>query len=249
MIIDKFSGRLGGIRARWKTGGMTLNMRSIRGISVILGVLGAVGGTGAQAADLSTKDYGYVAADMPGQWAGAYIGAGVSAVFGGATVQRGVSGEKLNLSNSTGPGGMLILGYNWQHGSWVAGVEADFNYSSSKQTGTDAALGSVTAEEQDFGAIKIRAGHTFGNLLAYGTTGLEITHSKISAPTLGSDKNFFEATLLLGAGLEYAMTPEWRVRAEGKIYGMAERDLPFTGGNRDANEGAGVVTFGIAKKF
>jgi outer membrane immunogenic protein len=228
---------------------MTMNMRSIKGIGVFLGVLGAVGGTGAQAADLSSKDYGYVAADMPGQWAGAYIGAGASAAFGGATVQRGVNGEKLGLSNSTAPGGTLFLGYNWQHGSWVAGVEADFNYSDSTQKGTNAALGPVKAEQQDFGALKVRAGYTAGNLLAYGTTGLEITHSKTTATTLDGSKDFTSATLLIGVGLEYAVNKDWRLRAEGKIYGMAEKDLPFSGGARDVNEGAGVLTLGVAHKF
>jgi outer membrane immunogenic protein len=229
--------------------GKNMKLQSLQGLSALLGAL-AVTAAGAQAADLgSTKDYGYVAADMPGSWSGAYIGAGAAAVFGGAVVHAGASGDKLNLSNGSSAGGTLYIGRNWQFGSWVAGVEADLSYSDLQQSGTNAVLGNVKAEEQDFGALKLRGGYAFGNLLAYGTTGLEVTHVKVSGSHLTSDQNTVNATLLLGAGLEYNTGQDWILRSEAKIYGMGQSDVEFTGGARDLSEGTAAFTFGVARKF
>ncbi len=226
-----------------------MKLRFMMGVSAFLGVLAAAGGA-AQAADLgSTKDYGYVAADMPGSWSGAYIGAGAAAVFGGSVVHAGSSGGKLDLSNSSSAGGSLYIGRNWQFGSWVAGVEADLSYSELQQTGTNAVLGNVKAEEQDFGALKLRGGYAFGNLLVYGTTGLEITRAKVSGSQLSSDQNTLNLDLLLGGGLEYDAGQNWIIRSEGKIYGMGQSDAGFTSGARDMNEGGAALTFGVARKF
>ena len=228
-----------------------MKLRSMKGISVILELLAAAGLAGAaQAADLgSTKDYNYVAAGMPGNWSGAYVGAGAAAVFGGAVVHAGASGDKLDLSNASSAGGTLYIGRNWQFGSWVAGVEADLSYSDLEQKGSNAVLGNVKAEEQDFGALKLRGGYAFGDLLVYGTTGLEVTRIKISGSRLPKNEDNLNLNLLLGAGLEYNAGQNWIVRTEGKIYGMGQSDVDFTGGARDMNEGGAAVTFGVARKF
>ena len=230
-----------------------MKLRSMKGISVFLGLLAAAGLAGAaQAADLgSTKDYSYVAADMPGSWSGAYVGAGAAAVFGGAVVHAGASGDKLDLSNASfsSAGGTLYIGRNWQFGSWVAGVEADLSYSDLQQKDSNAVLGNVKAEEQDFGALKLRGGYAFGNLLVYGTTGLEVTRIKISGSRLPKNEDYLNLDLLLGTGLEYNAGQNWIVRTEGKIYGMGQSDVDFTGGARNMNEGGAAVTFGVARKF
>ena len=181
-----------------------MKLRSMQGLGAFLGALAVTVG-GAQAADLgSTKDYGYVAADMPGSWSGAYVGAGAAAVFGGAVVHAGASGDKLNLSNDSSGGGTLYIGRNWRFGSWVAGVKANISYSDLQQSGTNAVLGKVKAEEQDFGALKLRGGYAFGNLLVYGTTGLEVTRTKVSGSLLHNNEDYLNLGLLLGAGLEYS---------------------------------------------
>jgi outer membrane immunogenic protein len=230
--------------------GITMKLRSMKGLSAFLGLLVAAASTGAQAADLgSTKDYGYATADIPGHWSGAYVGAGIAAVFGGARVHAGASGDKFDLSNDGTAGGTLYLGRNWQFGSWVVGVEGDLSYSELQQSGTSAVLGNVKASEQDFGALKLRGGYALGNLLLYGTTGLEITHTKVSGSLVPNDQNYVNLNLLLGAGLEYDTGQNWILRSEAKIYGMGQRDVEFTSGARDMNEGNIAYTFGVAHKF
>ena len=222
----------------------------MKGLSAFLGLLVAAAGTGAQAADLgSTKDYGYATAGMPGHWSGAYVGAGISGTFSGAVVHAGASGDKFDLSNDGTFGGTLYVGRNWQFGSWVVGAEADLSYSGLQQSGTSTVLGSVKASEQDFGALKLRGGYALGNLLLYGTTGLEITHTKVSGSLIPNDQNYVNLDLLLGAGLEYNAGQNWILRSEAKIYGMGQRDVEFTSGARDMNEGAAAVTFGVGHKF
>ena len=149
----------------------------MRGLSAFLGFLAAAGSTVALAGDIgSAKDYGYAAVNMPAQWSGFYVGAGLSGAFGGPQV----SSPKLKLADDGAAGGVLTLGYNWQFGSWVVGAEGNVTYSELKHTGSDAVLGSVTASEQDFGSFQLRGGYAFGNLLVYGTAGVELSHYKVS---------------------------------------------------------------------
>jgi len=226
-----------------------MKLHSLKYLGGLLGFLAAAASTGAQAADLgSTKDIGYAAVDMPAQWAGPYVGAGITGTFSGARVQSGTSGPKLDLSNDTSPGGVLSLGYNWQFGSWVAGVEGNLSYSDANHSGSNAVLGSVNVQQHDLGSLQLRGGYAVGRVLFYATTGFEFTTTKVSGSNLAGE-NFGYLTLLAGAGVEYAMDQQWRLRTEVKFSGATETNMAFASGNRDVGEGFAVVSLGVARKF
>jgi outer membrane immunogenic protein len=229
-------------------GGEAMKRPFMKGLSLFSVVLVAAAGTGAQAADTGpAKDYGYAAADIPARWGGAYAGAGVTGAFGTAKVLNGTSGPGFDLSKSAAPGGQATLGYNWQFGSWVTGVEGNLGYSKNEFSGTGAVVGPVKVAETDFGSIQVRGGYAFDRLLVYVTTGLELK-SKVVDWNLGKN-NSVGASLLLGAGLEYALDGRWSVKPELKFFGGQEKGLEFTGGNRDVRQTTGEVSLGVSRKF
>ena len=226
--------------------GHTVKLKSMRGLSAFLGFLAAAGSTVALAGDIgSAKDYGYAAVNMPAQWSGFYVGAGLSGAFGGPQV----SSPKLKLADDGAAGGVLTLGYNWQFGSWVVGAEGNVTYSELKHTGSDAVLGSVTASEQDFGSFQLRGGYAFGNLLVYGTAGVELSNYKVSGSLVPKASESTDAGLLLGAGVDYALNRHWLLRSEAKLYSTGDKSVDFTSGNREVTEGIGVFKLEVLRKF
>jgi outer membrane immunogenic protein len=130
------------------------------------------------------------AATMPSptfNWAGPYVGAdfgyalnrdpGAFAVPGAIAGVGGPSIESFNLSPRGFLGGGLI-GYNWQMGRWVAGVDADLQ----KEIGSGYVVcsflcGATAAALIDqkmswFGTVRGRLGYATGPTLFYATAGL-----------------------------------------------------------------------------
>ena len=227
-----------------------MKLKSMRGLSAFLGFLAAAGSTGALAGDLgSSKDYGYAAVNMPAQWSGFYAGAGLSGTFSAAQVQSGGSGPKLKLADDGAAGGVLTLGYNWQFGSWVVGAEGNVTYSEFKYTGSNTVLGSVTAQDQDFGSLQLRGGYAFSNVLIYGTAGFELTHNKVSGSKISNEFESTNLSLLLGAGVDYAINRDWLLRTEAKLTGAGEKGVQFKSGNRDVTEGFLDLKLEVLRKF
>lgn len=103
--------------------------------------------------------------------------------------------------NGTGAG--LIggtLGYNFQNGPWVFGVEGD--------------LGFVTSGDQSYlGTVRGRVGYTWDRLLPYVTGGLGFTDNETGG--------------VIGAGLEYAFAPQFSAKVEYLYAGMNGGDHVF----------------------
>jgi opacity protein-like surface antigen len=119
---------------------------------------------------------------------------------------------------STEPNGWLggvQLGYNWQFGQWVVGVEGDFSftgmnddasrgYINTYSVGGDVhrTVGAVTLESelQWFGTFRGRFGYAFDRFLPYVTAGLAVGHVKTSVTNAGRDFD-------IGGGLPGAPGP------------------------------------------
>jgi outer membrane immunogenic protein len=142
-------------------------------------------------------------------WTGFYAGANIGYSFGrtDATVDSFtlpppydpvvLPGGNVGLKPNGIIGGMQ-LGYNWQAGSWVYGLETDFQFSGQKDskqvstlffdvpcngsTNTCDAISStdVTAKLSWFGTLRTRIGQDFSGLFGYVTGGLAYGRIKIS---------------------------------------------------------------------
>ena len=121
-------------------------------------------------------------------------------------------------------GGLLggTLGYNWQRGSWVFGLESDFSRADIK--GRSGLCGALTATPHPcgsnlnaLGTFRGRAGITAGeggNWLLYATGGVAV--GKIYGwdsltPASGND---WRAGWTVGAGVETAFAPNWTAKLE-----------------------------------
>jgi outer membrane immunogenic protein len=192
---------------------------------------------GANAADLyrtpAPTSYKDVPAYVPpNTWAGFYVG-----VNGG----YGWSNSGNSIGYSDGGAGFVgadhsaraqpqggfgggQIGYNFQSGSFVYGVETDFQGGdiSDRITGTTSGLNSYNTRESIdwFGTVRGRVGYSFGNTLFYGTGGFaygdvrqraSLTNG-VDSVTLSNSNT--QTGYVVGGGVEYKINPAWSLKAE-----------------------------------
>lgn len=145
----------------------------------------------------------------PFNWTGAYIG-----VHGGYA-----SGEQsmtylagtVPFEPKGGFGGVQG-GFNWQFASnLVLGLESDISFGS---ISGDFDAGCCVVKIDRFGTARLRAGYAFNNLLVYGTGGMAWAKpdNQYFFGAITSDRPFIGWAA--GAGVEYAFSPLWSVKAE-----------------------------------
>ena len=197
----------------------------LTGVSGIA-VAGIAGVSPAGAADLPVKAPAPLPVAAP-VWAGWYIGLNA----GGAWQSNywNSDGTSPASDNGTRNGSAFIgggqLGYNWQQGTFVYGLEADFS-------GLSRASGAYITNARDqvsygshvtwLSTVRGRLGVTIGNgaALLYATGGLAVGH--ISAHSEGgifgwpvNDYSHTKVGWTAGGGIEYMLTPHWTIGVEG----------------------------------
>jgi outer membrane immunogenic protein len=140
-------------------------------------------------------------------WTGFYIGA-----MGGYAAEN--TSDPLAMKG--GFAGATV-GYNWQFGTFVAGLEADGAWANISQSSTDLLLGVTTSAKLDASAtVRGRVGVAFDQVLLYGTAGLALADAKLSTTALGltlSDSKTLTGWTA-GAGVEWMFMPRWSLKAE-----------------------------------
>jgi outer membrane immunogenic protein len=187
----------------------------------------------AMAADLSRPPLYKAPAYEPAfSWTGTYVGGNL----GGAWGTFGLN--PITTNNLTGvvtaPGGVsatnnsiiggLQVGYNWQVGQWVLGVEQDVQFTGLKQTmaftgpaGFFVAGDAMSVKTDYLSATRAKLGMAWDRYLLYVAGGLEtgefdVTSAYVSrgaggSPALGfTDSNKFHIGYTVGAGIDYAVT-------------------------------------------
>ena len=201
-----------------------------RGPVFLLFSLGVLGCASAHAADLggypSPPPPAYIDSRPALMWTGLYVG-----LNGGYSSSRdftredsalpynGVAPERLHSRTSGFTGGGQI-GYNYQMGHFVVGVEADFNYVDLSRTKTS--LSGVVTEDISgnfIGTVRPRVGVAFGPALLYATGGLaygsvDATIAGNTANTLIASNTGMRVGWAAGAGTEYALNRNLSLRLE-----------------------------------
>jgi outer membrane immunogenic protein len=162
------------------------------------------------AADLGTKPPlappGYIASPWDGLYIGGNVGFG-STDFSATASAVGFGSATASVTGSGVVGGVQ-LGYNKQFGTFVLGLETDFDATSISNT-----TAGVETKLPWFGTTRLRAGFLLSPaLLVYGTGGVAYGHVEESVP--GASVTVPGVGWAAGAGLQYALTPQWSIGAE-----------------------------------
>ena len=205
----------------------------------------------AAAADLAARPY-VKAPPAPiaviYDWSGFYIGVNggwgssqkcwdfVDPVFGGAEGCHDATGGTV--------GGQI--GYRWQAGTWVFGLEAQGNWADFKGSNVSLFAPGFRNESRvdAFGLFTGQVGYAVNNVLFYVKGGAAVTSNEyrsflagtnVLAAVTGDDTRWGGT---VGVGLEYAFAPNWSVGVEYNHLFMQDRTYTFTqpGGGFFANE-------------
>ena len=221
-------------------------------------LLASVGFTALAAASAS-------AADIPGRslppprapifvpfftWTGFYAGLHAGYAFGDSRWTNAVT--TLNTGDFDTSGAMVggTLGYNWQTGWAVLGVEADVAWSGVQgSTVTNCPLGCETKSTW-FGTARGRIGYAFDRFLPYFTGGAAYGDVQANAATFsGTTKTQFGWTI--GGGLEYAFLTNWSAKIEYLYVDMGSVECPAAscGATIETTLTLNIVRCGLNYKF
>jgi len=197
----------------------------------------------ASAADLAARPYTKAPPPMLAavyDWSGFYIGA------------NGGWGSGYNSWDSLAPfavgpegshdatGGTIggQVGYRWQAGTWVFGVEAQGNWADFKGSNASTLFGPgfVNNSKTDaFGLFTGQVGYAANNFLLYVKGGAAVTSNTYRINTaagalFGSTSDDTRWGGTIGVGAEYAFAPNWSVGLEYDHLFMQDKTYNFTNG-------------------
>jgi outer membrane immunogenic protein len=237
-------------------------------VALLGGVLGLGAVGAASAADLAVKAPPPPPPAPVWSWTGFYIGGhvggywsdesaavdtlpfpgfGTPAIVGAGLAGFGLIPTAHNL-NQSGVLGGLYLGYNWQTGPWVFGLEGDFSYLGQTSTsvapsietfsGLNSTRGLVTVSDNShwLGTVRGRIGYAWNSFMGYVTGGAAFTdgsHNLTVVPTgaglagwpggsVGFNSN--QVGWVAGVGGEFLVANNWMFRVEYLHYGFGGTD-------------------------
>ncbi len=223
----------------------------------------------ASAADLPSRraPLAYVAVPVF-TWSGLYIGGNAGYAFsdkgdvsiagnngpvgGPSTIANVASGARPRLTRLEPEGftGGGQVGYNYQFGSIVVGLEADASYTDLQQTrrvvGTTGASSDFRTDTSYIGTVRGRLGYAFDRVLVYGTGGfaygdVQNRATFFATPAAGGlgvvqfagNRSRMETGYAVGGGMEYALPTSFNyfgsnavtVKAEALYYDLGKTSV------------------------
>lgn len=201
------------------------------------------------AADLGAggyKDNDYAVAPTT-YWQGPYAGV-VMGLGGAGLCIQDAARDNPCVGDSSFTGGVL-LGYNFRHGAWVGGVEADISVMAVDETKYIAGYGDINVNSNWNGSLRIRAGFVgWDRILFYATGGLGTAEWQIKSPISDRQDAVFIAPTF-GLGAEVALDTSWALRGEILMISSGSARMDVNGGKQDVNFGASAVRLGLTRKF
>ncbi len=184
----------------------------------ITGVLGALAmGLAANAADLPVRARP-APAPVLYNWTGLYIGIN----GGGGWGRSNWDGLPTGTFSTSGDVIGGTIGYNFQSGPIVWGLEGDLdwaNISGSSNTPAALCVAPCTTKTSWLGTARGRIGYAFDRILPYVTGGLAV--GNINATQTGfAGVNTTKAGWTLGGGAEFAIVGPWTAKVEYLYVGL-----------------------------
>ena len=175
-------------------------------------------------------------------WTGFYLGVNVGGGWSNANSEFSTAGFPSFAGVDNHMAGVIAggqLGYNWQTGSWVFGVEADFQYSGMKG-GISAPFPAglcAASFDQDmpwFGTVRGRVGYASAGWLIYATGGYAYTRLESSASasagglSVSVQRDESRSGWTVGGGIEAALGANWSAKVEYLYMDFGSRDSSWT---------------------
>ncbi|OKO70602.1 outer membrane beta-barrel protein [Bradyrhizobium sp. AS23.2] len=190
----------------------------------------------AMAADLAARPYTKAPPAMVAaiyDWSGFYIG--INGGGGSAhTTWDVVGGLREGSHNATGGTVGGQIGYRWQSGQLVFGVEGQGNWADFSGDNLSAVFNTRNHSKIDsFGLITGQVGYAWNNVLLYAKGGAAVVGDKYevfnaAGASLGSASNTRWGGTI-GAGLEIGFAPNWSVGVEYNHIFLGDQNVTIAG--------------------
>jgi outer membrane immunogenic protein len=212
---------------------------------------------GAQAADMPIKAPQYL--PPPASWAGWYIGAHAGAAWQKTDVNSdaGFDGGKSFIPfnsasiSKTGFIGGGQIGYNWQSGNFVFGIEADGSGLSGRASGA-VPYAAYSSRISWLSTVRGRFGLAVGDTMAYATAGVAFGGVKNSVILFGEDSYSSSKTKTgwtVGGGVEHMLNRNWTIGLEGLFVDLGRSSIDTEFGSFQFNNQAIIGRLKVNYKF
>jgi outer membrane immunogenic protein len=209
-----------------------------------VGVL-ALGIAAASAADLPRRTHQMPvkapAYEPPFSWTGAYAGIYGGGGWGRSAFSDPFASGTFDLSGAVAGG---TLGYNYQMGQAVLGIEGDGGWSNIRGSGNCAGLSCDTRNDW-LATVRGRLGYAAGNFMPYVTGGAAFGNIRTSIAGVG-DADKTKAGWTAGGGVEAKIAGPWSAKVEYLYVDLGRGDSVL---GSDAKFTTNIVRAGINYKF
>jgi outer membrane immunogenic protein len=240
-------------------------MKKVLLVTASLIALGAA--APAMAADLAARPYTKAPPMLAAlyDWSGFYVGAnggwGSSRnCWDAVPVNVAFGAEGCHDASGGTVGGQV--GYRWQAGTWVFGVEAQGNWADFKgSNGSILFPGFVNTSKIDaFGMFTGQVGYAANNVLLYVKGGAAVTADSnrintVAGALSATSNDDTRWGGVVGVGLEYGFAPNWSIGVEYDHMFMQDKTYAFTApggvffGNDRIRQDVDLVTARLNYKF
>jgi outer membrane immunogenic protein len=234
-------------------------MRSSARTLMAAAVLGVGFAQVASAADLPTKAPYLKAPPMMQtagvDWTGFYIGAHVGGAWGHVESSFADSPFPIASHDLNGFIGGGQIGYNFQSGPVVFGIEAEGSFADVKGTTGCLLFLTCTTKSDWMGTATARVGFTADKALVYVKGGAAWGNFDYSAHGILSGDEFVSGSetkwgWTVGTGVEYAITQNWSAKIEYNYLDFGKDSFSFDDGpDIDVKQQIHTVKFGLNYRF
>jgi outer membrane immunogenic protein len=190
-----------------------------RQIARLIGLVAVLASSaGAQAADLNATAAPARVAPVPFTWSGWYVGVNGGYGWGRSNWNDPAIDPDVRRFGLSGGVAGGQLGYNWQTGPFVLGLESDLDWTNLSGSKSDAGVcatdggGQCQTSQSWLGTTRGRVGYAFGSWLPYVTGGAAYGDIRSTQPSGTASTTRLGWTA--GAGVEYSISPRWSAKLE-----------------------------------
>ena len=215
--------------------------------AAVLALVGAVGT--ANAADLPRQVYTKAPPMMAPyyNWTGFYVG--INGGGGWGTANWNSTGD-FDVSGGVVGG---TVGYNWQFGTWVLGLEGDIDWADINGTTATGCIGGSCGTKNDWlGTARGRVGYAFDRIMPYVTGGAAFGDVEATHPG-ATGMSSTQVGWTVGAGVEFAVVNNVTAKVEYLHYDLGNFNCGLNCGNGfvtdNVNFNANLIRGGVNIRF